>query len=471
MSNPKSLYDDSSLDSILDRALLLKDRSLREELTAPQIAEILCYPDNAGKGKVGQLVELFHFGIATNSLAQPDFQKVSVELKTTPLKRTASGLRSKERLVLNIIDYEKENISNFEASSFWKKNRLLLLMFFLWIKDQHPIDHVFKDIKYWDFASKYKDLEIIRGDWEIIAKKIAENRAHELSEGDTNYLGACTKGATAESSYRRQRRSGAPPAKQRAYSLKSKYVNMMLDPALLSGMEPIIKVPEELKTKSFEEIVIERFATLYGKNVDYIVNAVGADDLNPDAKNFYANLTNVVLGISPSKQAEEFEKADITVRTVRLKPDGLPKESVSFPHFDFLKIVDERWETSDFLAELERRFFFVFYKYTGNQLFLQRVKFWTMPAEDIENAKRVWSKTRELLLAGRIVSRVTRTGIRHTHFPSSTENPVGHVRPHGRDRDDMLPLPVPDRLTGMPNYTKQSFWLNAAYIKNQIARY
>lgn len=469
MSNPKSLYDDSNLDSILKRALMLKDHSLRDKLTAPQIAEILSYPENAGKGKVGQLVELFHFGIATNSFAQPDFPKVGVELKTTPLKQTGSGLRSKERLVLNIIDYEKENVSSFEASSFWKKNKLLLLMFFLWIKGQLPIDHVFKDIKYWDFALKSKDLEIIQADWEIISKKIAENRAHELSEGDTNYLGACTKGATAESSYRRQRDSGAPPAKQRAYSLKSKYVNMMLDPALLRGMEPIVKGPEELKTNTLEELVTQRFSKFYGKNVDDIVEEVGAHDLNADAKNFYASLTKVILGISPSKEIEEFEKADITVRTVRLQADGLPKESVSFRHFDFLELVKEEWETSDFLAELERRFFFVFYKYTGDQLSLRRAKFWTMPTADIEKAKRVWSKTRDLLLAGRIVSSVTQTGIRRTYFPSSKDNPVGHVRPHGRDRDDMLPLPVADRLTGMPNYTKQSFWLNAAYIKDQIA--
>ena len=49
-----------------------------------------------------------------------------------------------------------------------------------------------------------KDLEIIRSDYEIIAKKIQDGRAHELSEADTMYLGAATKGATAKKSLQNQ---------------------------------------------------------------------------------------------------------------------------------------------------------------------------------------------------------------------------------------------------------------------------
>jgi DNA mismatch repair protein MutH len=49
----------------------------------------------------------------------------------------------------------------------------------------------------WSFPST--DLEIIKKDWETITKKIADGKAHELSEGDTFYLGACTKGANASS--------------------------------------------------------------------------------------------------------------------------------------------------------------------------------------------------------------------------------------------------------------------------------
>ncbi len=41
--------------------------------------------------------------------------------------------------------------------------------------------------------------------------------------------------------------------------------------------------------------------------------------INTKAKNFYANLTKAILGISLDKEIEEFEKAEIIVKTVRLK--------------------------------------------------------------------------------------------------------------------------------------------------------
>ena len=49
----------------------------------------------------------------------------------------------------------------------------------------------------------------------------------EISEGDTMYLGACTKGPTAEKSLRSQPFSDIK-AKQRAYSLKQSYVSEIL---------------------------------------------------------------------------------------------------------------------------------------------------------------------------------------------------------------------------------------------------
>ena len=42
--------------------------------------------------------------------------------------------------------------------------------------------------------------KIIIDDYNQINEKIKQGKAHELSEGDTMYLGACTKGATAKKS-------------------------------------------------------------------------------------------------------------------------------------------------------------------------------------------------------------------------------------------------------------------------------
>ena len=78
------------------------------------------------------------------------------------------------------------------------------------------LDYLIKLVDEWSFPST--DLEIIKKDWELITKKIAEGKAHELSEGDTFYLGACTKGANALSV--RKQPFSEIPAKQRAYSFK-----------------------------------------------------------------------------------------------------------------------------------------------------------------------------------------------------------------------------------------------------------
>ncbi|WP_349398827.1 MutH/Sau3AI family endonuclease, partial [Clostridium perfringens] len=68
------------------------------------------------------------FDIENNNTPEPDFKEAGVELKVTPYFYNSRGLRAKERLVCNIINYEKENINNFYESSFWKKNENILLM-------------------------------------------------------------------------------------------------------------------------------------------------------------------------------------------------------------------------------------------------------------------------------------------------------------------------------------------------------
>ncbi|HBE81183.1 MAG TPA: DNA mismatch repair protein, partial [Blastocatellia bacterium] len=162
-----------------------------------------------------------------------------MELKTSPLKVVKSKLASKERLVLNIIDYISEASKTFETSSFWRKNRLLLLLFYLHDSSKMDIDLLFKICRLWEYPEA--DLKIIRDDWSKIVTKIRNGQAHLLSEADTLYLAACTKGATAASSMRSQPYS-PDPAKQRAFSLKSKYLNFIIDDSL--------KIQSELAVKS-----------------------------------------------------------------------------------------------------------------------------------------------------------------------------------------------------------------------------
>ena len=458
------MLDITSADSIIDFAKLLKDQTLRQACGV----EIEKH-GYKGKGNFGQILEKFYFGYEPNSDAEPDFKEAGIELKSSPLKTLKNGdFRSKERLVLNIINYLEVHKEEFETSSFWKKNAHLLLVFYLHDKDLDLLDYLIKLVDGWQYPNE--DLKIIKQDWEFINQKIKDGKAHELSEGDTFYLGACTKGSTALKSFRDQP-FNKEQAKQRAYSLKQGYVNHII--ANIAQEETavygkIIEQPEILeKVRSIEEIVILKFHPFYGKSAEQIEQELGLE-LNQKAKSYFANLTNAILGLELGQKIEEFEKADIQVKTIRLKESDLPKEDISFPTFEYQELVETDWEDSDFKNILESKFFFVFYQFEGENLILRKVKFWNMPYSDILLAKNVWEEMVKTVSSGEIVKEVTEKGVRKTYFPKKTENKVSHVRPHARNAEDTYDLPVADKLTGLTEYTKHCFWLNASYVKDEI---
>jgi len=457
----KLQYNPSDKNSVIDYAKKLKGKSLR------QVCDVKILEHSySGKGNFGQVLEKFYFGYEPNSIAEADFAQIGMELKSSPLKQLKnSEYRSKERLVLNIINYINVVEQNFANSDFIKKNASILLIFYLHQPDFDILDYLIKLVDEWSFSST--DLEIIKKDWETITKKIADGKAHELSEGDTFYLGACTKGANALSV--RKQPFSEIPAKQRAYSFKQGYVNHIIatianEPTEIYGkLIPSVAVA---KKQTIEEIVIDKFKPYYGKTIDEIL-AIIEVEINTTAKSFYANLTKAILGIELDKEVEEFEKAEIIVKTVRLKENDLPKEDISFPNFKYEEIVNQEWDDSDFKDILEHKFLFVFYQFENEELVLRRVKFWNMPYADILEAEKVWKKTKEIVKKGSIVKEV-KNGIRYTNFPNKSFNSVSHVRPHATNADDTFPLPKKDKLTKAKEYTKHCFWLNNTYVKDEI---
>lgn len=454
-------YNPKDKKSIVNYAKLLKDKTLR------QVCDVDLIKNNRkGKGHFGQILEEFYFQYKPNSEAEADFAIAGLELKSSPLKQLQNKeFRAKERLVLNIINYLEVVNQDFETSSFWKKNANILLVFYLHQAGYDILDYLIKLVDEWNFPNT--DLEIIKKDWELIKQKIVEGKAHELSEGDTFYLGACTKGANADST--RKQPFSKIPAKQRAYSLKQGYVNHIIASIANESTGTygkLIPSAAVAKKQTIEEIVISKFSKFYGLSDQQISNAF-AFDYNPSIKSFYANLTKAILGIELDKEIEEFEKAEIIIKTVRLKENNLPKEDISFPNFKYEEIINEDWEESNFKDILEHKFLFVFYQFTDEQLVLRKVKFWNMPYSDILEAKKVWEETKNIVSKGKIVREV-KNGIRYTNFPNKSFNTVSHVRPHATNAADTYPLPTKDKLTKAKEYTKHCFWLNNTYVRDEI---
>lgn len=453
-------YSRRDLDSILEYAHKLKGKSLRDVCGEDVI-------DNSysGKGNFGQILEKYYFHYEPNSVSEPDFHEVGMELKSSPLKKNKKNhLSAKERLVLSLINYNEIIYQDFETSSLLIKNNHLLLILYLYENGIEVIDFVIKLVGDWKIPED--DLVIIKSDWEKIQKKVKEGRAHELSEGDTLYLGACTKGGKGGNP-REQPRSQVL-AKQRAFSLKQGYLNHIIGKlSQRNGVNYGKIIERSNQDLNFEDLVISRFEKYYNKSTSEIEEKLGLK-LNNKAKSYFASLSKKILGVDIKSEIEEFEKADIIFKTVRLKDNNLPKESISFPTFKYEEIVNEDWDDSSFKDVLEHKFLFIFYQTRGNKLVLKRAKFWNMPFGDIKKAKHVWEKTKQIILDGNVVAEVTSKGIRKTNFPNTKFNYIAHVRPHAQNANDTLPLPFNDKLTGLAAYTKHCFWLNSTYIRDEI---
>ena len=192
------------------------------------------------KGNLGQIIEEKHFHYLCNNDSRPDFHEAGVELKVTPYKINSKGKKvAKERLILTMIDYFSVVNEEFKDSHLWNKSKLILLVYYLYLKEiQYRIDYKIDYVKL--FTPPEQDIKIIKHDYKVIVRKIREGKAHELSEGDTLYLGAATKAAS--SADRRKQPFSEELAKPRAFSFKSSYMKYVLNNYIIPGKNTSISI-------------------------------------------------------------------------------------------------------------------------------------------------------------------------------------------------------------------------------------
>lgn len=423
------------------------------------------------KGHLGQIIEESFFGYEVNSRSEADFSELGIELKVTPVKRNKNGsFSSKERLVLNIINYEEEVNHDFETSSFWKKNREILMMFYEWLPGVDRADY--RIIKSYLHQYSEEDLEIIKQDWHTIVDKIKQGLAHEISESDTNYLGACPKGAN-KNSLRSQPFSDIK-AMQRAYSLKQSYMTSVVRKVIDNENLVNFATKQELKNKSFRDILLEKFRPFFGLTIEEISKKTGIK-VNYKSKSFLQEFVSGILGIKGTKldQIEEFAKANIQVKTVRLEPNGVPKEHMSFKNINFHEWITETWDESWLKNHFEEtKFLFVVFEYKekknqnpNRSLFFKKIVLWNMPKTEIDGALyKFWMDVRKIINDGVVLKPVKQKDktIVENNLPKPGHNGICHIRPKARDGSDKIPLP-----DGRP-ITKQAFWLDNTYIANII---
>jgi len=422
--------------------------------------------NKSGKGGFGQLIENYLFGIENNSDSEPDFMDAGIELKVTPYKKIKGNqLSAKERLVLNIIDYNNEYKNEFKTSHFWFKNNKIELLWYLWEEGKDKLDYTITNEKLLELA-KSEDIKQIEEDWNTIINKIKEGKAHEISEADTMYLGACTKGANSSST--RTQPFSDIPAMQRAFCFKTSYMTELVRKYIDNyyDVEKLIKNPNDTFLEYVNNI-IKKYIGMSQKELMKTFN------IKSKAKNLNNILISRMFNIKGKiNNTEEFKKAKIVPKTIRIEENGNVIESISFPYFKYTELVKQDWETSDLKEELEttKYLFFVFKKHNDNYIF-KGIKLWNVPEIIIESyVKDLWIDTYNKVLKGEIVKSIN-NGIRKTNFMGMSDNKVCHLRPHGQDSKDTCPLPTPDILTGATEYTKYCFWINNNYIKDILSEF
>ena len=429
-------YDKTSKESILKYALNLKGKTFGE------LDKFNRLKNKKNKGSLGHVIEESYFGYDINSDSNPDFSVAGIELKVTPFKINKNKtISAKERLVLNIIDYNEEYKHDFYDSSFWNKSKMMLLVFYEWKPEVKQEDYIIKDVILYEFNED------------------------EISESDTSYLAACTKGQN-KNSVRLQPFSEIP-AKQRAFSLKSGYMTQLLrehfnqtegaNVSLLNGSR-----------KTIEQVLKEKFESYYGMSIDEIANLFDVNIYTKEGKltkNHAQILSSAILGLKGTniKDIEEFNKADIKFKTIRIEKDGHIKQHMSFKNFKYTEIVKEEWEDSELRNMFaEQKYLFVVFKFDENNVLrLNKVKLWNMPISVLDTKlKETWEETVRVINEGIQIN--IKGNKKFDNLPGSTFNRVCHVRPHAGTSEDTYPLPQGGE------HVRKCFWLDREYVENII---
>ena len=451
-------YDITNPNSIFEYSKQLLNKSLRDFLVED-------YVPKKGKGGLGQMVENLFFMLETNNNPNADFSQAGMELKCTPLKSNRNGdFIIKERLVCNMINYCDVVHEDFKHSHFYLKCRVMLLLFYLYQSGASCLDFRFIYSVLWKLPEK--DLIIIQHDYNVIIDKIKQGKAHLLSEGDTMYLGACRKGQKGESLMRQPySETGAP---RRAFSLKMSYMRTILAYVTESGTNAVTNIPQyrqqitttdKLTRQSFDEIILQRFTPYIRQYYKTIAENLNIDISN-NPKNKFAMIANAIVAsnkCSNVNRSEEFLKAGLTMKTIRIQAKMNIKEAMSFENIDYMEVAEcDNWFESRLYELFSSRFLFVIFREQNegrNDYVLDDTFFWTMPQNDLEDAEKYWNHIRKNVIAGKISDE---------YWWKAKDKRKFHVRPKARKAVELAPTP------DGKGAKKFCYWFNNDYVREIV---
>ena len=451
--------------NLLEKAKKINGKTVREIDTTGRLS------NSNDKGRIGQVIQVY-LGKDPDNDPGADFPEAGVELKVTGLLANKTSYRAKERLVLHMIDYTKDHGIPFEESGLLNKCGTMLITTYQYLpapKGDKPDYGSFPVVDSFVYKLSDNDIEIMRNDYNTILEKINSGHAEVISESDTEYLAACTKGP--DSKHLVKQFNSSEMAKPRAFSLKPSFLTTIIKESM--GEAAFEQINNQSKKPNICDVILGELYAWYGMSETQLrarFPEVGK------GKGAYAMLVSKMLGLKDLENSEVFQKANIHVKTVRVEENGTIEQYMSFGAFEFCDVANTDWEDSEWHSYFSgAKFLFAFFRKKGGEYYFDKAMFYSLP-EIVPDGfmKYTYNKTQETLLKGEIVYKVqdgiNRNGepckIHSNNFVGIRENPVCHVRPHGRTfLKTQNPLPVPDKLTGYTTFESQCLWLDKKYIR------
>ena len=460
-------YDITNEKSIIERARLLKGKSLNDILvSSPLSKEII---NTANKGRVGNLIEKHWFGIDNNNLSEPDFKEVGIELKVSPIKEMKSNILAvKERTKICRINYQ--TLVNEEWSESHAKSKLNKILFIFYKHDFNKDNWETQEILNFRLWSLSSDELIISSEWFKTKDQVISGFAHTLSERNYQVLAPCTSGTG--KNIAQPNTSNQALAKERSFALKQPFINFLWDTLNDSNKYESIKDNLDLSTNENLELqVLSMINNFSGKTINDITKLTNAPILS--SKNAVRSVIMKLLGFkNESSKIKEFSQLGIQIKVIPIDTKNKTLfESISFPAIKFKDFAHESWKDSTLSLDLNK---ILFIPVSRDKLLnsdikeriLEKAFFWSPSITQEKLIKMEWLAYQNIVKQGVKIDKKPQNSkkgyVEVTSLPKESSTEIIHMRTHARDSDDR------DIDQFGTSIVKHSFWLNKKFVNKLI---
>lgn len=298
------------------------------------------------KNKIEKVVENFIF-IEQNFIKN---QKLDFLVRTSKLVYTQNQKKKvSEKIKLGALNFdeilEKEN---FFQTQIWNKIKKMIFVFYIrninW-KNSKIIRVVFLDF------DKHQNLKkILNDDYQTIRKKIFLGKAHELSEGDTKFLGVSRIEKQNRKAFLEQ-----PYSIKKIYPRHFVFNQIFLQILYENNMEEYQK-----NITQIEQLIKERVQLYKNKPVSYLMEEFRINKLYPKIKE---DIFFKILNVGSAVEFNNEENTNFNFFTITLNNKDQINNRIKI-NFNLMQQLrnPKTWEDSETFREIEKTSYVLIYK-------------------------------------------------------------------------------------------------------------